>query len=275
MDLAALFHTASCSVNLKAKDKESALEALAALAVRSDRVGDASEKAIAVALSERESQGSTGFGDEIAIPHARVAGMKDFLVFVAHAPKGVEFQSLDKKKAKLFFVIIGPEDRPSEHVQILAALSRALSGSTLKKELMSAGSTAVMAESFLRHVGEKREDAPEKKRDMKLLVLILYMDEFLYHILEYFLEEGVEGATILESSGMGRYISNIPLFATFIGFMNEKKNRSQTILATIPADREDEIVKGIEAITGDLDKKQGAMLMTLDIGFWKGTMKMM
>jgi PTS system nitrogen regulatory IIA component len=101
------------------------------------------------------------------------------------------------------------------------------------------------------------------------------MEEMLYHILEFFLQEGVEGATILDSSGMGQYISDIPLFATFIGFMNEKKNRSRTILATIPADREDEIVKGIEKITGDLDKKQGAMLFTIDIGYWKGTMKMM
>ncbi len=275
MDLAAMFDASSCSVNLKAKDKDSILESLAALAVRSGRTGSASEKAIAVALSEREAQGSTGFGDEIAIPHARVAGMKDFLIFVAHSPKGVEFQSLDKKKVKLFFVIIGPENRPSEHVQILASLSRALSGSTLKMELLAAGSVEVLAESFLRHTGEKHEEVPQKKQDQKLLVLILYMDEFLYHILEYFLEEGIEGATILDSSGMGQYISNIPLFATFIGFMNEKKNHSQTILATIPAAREEEIIKGIEAITGDLDKKQGAMLMTLDIGTWKGTMKMM
>lgn len=275
MDLAAIFNAASCSVNLKAKNKDEAIESLAALAVRSKMTGDASEKAIAVALSEREAQGSTGFGDEIAIPHARVSGLEDFIVFIAHAPKGVEFDSLDKKKVKIFFVILGPEDRPSEHVQILAALSRSLSGTTLKKELMAAGSTEVLAESFLRHTGEKHEEVPKSKRKMKLLVLILYMEDFIYHILEYFLEEGIEGATILESSGMGEYVSNIPLFATFIGFMNEQKNRSNTILATIPADREEEIIKGIEAITGDLDKKQGAMLMTLDIGVWKGTMKMM
>jgi mannitol/fructose-specific phosphotransferase system IIA component (Ntr-type) len=275
MDLAAILNSASCSVNLKARNKEGALESLAALAVRGRKTGTASEKAIALALSERESQGSTGFGDEIAIPHARVAGMEDFLVFIAHAPKGVDFDSLDKKKVKLFFVILGPENRPSEHVQILAALSRSLSGTTLKKELLAAGSTEILVESFLRHTVEKHDETAVSKRKMKLLVLILYMEDFIYHILEYFLEEGIEGATILDSSGMGQYVSNIPLFATFIGFMNEQKNRSNTILATIPADREDDIIKGIEAITGDLDKKQGAMLMTLDIGVWKGTMKMM
>ncbi|MCK5251081.1 MAG: PTS sugar transporter subunit IIA [Spirochaetaceae bacterium] len=275
MDLAAIFKSASCSVNLKARNKEGVIESLAALAVRSGTTGTASEKAIAVALSEREAQGSTGFGDEIAIPHARVTGLKVFLVFIAHAPKGVDFDSLDKKKVKLFFVILGPEERPSEHVQILAAISRSLSGTTLKKELLTAGTAEIMAESFMRHSGEKHDDTPTRKQKMKLLVLILYLEEFIYHILEYFLEEGIEGATILDSSGMGQYISNIPLFATFIGFMNEQKNRSNIILATIPADREDEIIKGIEAITGDLDKKQGAMLMTLDIGVWKGTMKMM
>ncbi|MCK5736061.1 MAG: PTS sugar transporter subunit IIA [Spirochaetaceae bacterium] len=274
MDLATIFNSRSCSVNLKARNKEGALEALAALASRSGKIGSVSEKAIAIALSDREAQGSTGFGDEIAFPHARITGLEGFIIFIAHAPKGVDFDSLDKKKVKLFFVIIGPENRPSEHVQILATLSRSLSGTTLKKELLAAESKDIIAELFLRHTHEGYAGNSEKKK-MKLLVLILYMEEFIYHILEYFLEEGVEGATILDSSGMGQYISNIPLFATFIGFMNEQKNRSNIILATIPADREDEIIKGIEEITGDLDKKQGAMLMTLDIGVWKGTMKMM
>ena len=157
MDLASIFAPASCSVNLKAKNKEAALESLAALAMRSSRLKGISEKAVTMALSERESQGSTGFGGEVAIPHARVAGMTDFVVFAAHAPKGVDFEALDKKKVHLFFVILGPEDRPSEHVQILAALSRAMSGTTMKQEIMAAGNTEILSECFLRHVGEKTE----------------------------------------------------------------------------------------------------------------------
>ena len=239
MDLAALINSSSCSVSFKAKNKSEAIDALAALAVRGGKTAGVSKKDLSLALSERESQGSTGFGDEIAIPHARVSGLEEFIIFIVHAPKGVDYDSLDRKKVKLFFVILGPEDKPSEHIQILAALSRSLSGTTLKKELMT--------ELFLRHAGEKHEDVPTSMEKRKLLVLILYMEEFIYHILEYFLEEGIEGATILDSSGMGKYISNIPLFATFIGFMNEQKNHSNTILATIPADREDEIIRGIES----------------------------
>ncbi len=275
MDISTILQSKSCSVNLRAKDKKSAIEALAALSLKSGKTGSIDADSMAHALLEREKQGSTGFGDEIAIPHAHVAGMNDFIVFIAYAPKGVEFDSLDKKKTKLFFVILGPEDRPAEHMQILASISRALAGSSLKKELMTVSTSELMAESFLRHTGDIHEEVSHAKVKMKLLILILYLDEFLYHVMEYFLEEGIEGATILDSTGMGRYVSNIPLFATFIGFLNTQKNHSSTILATIPVDREEEIIRGIELITGDLDKKQGAMLMTIDIGFWKGTMKMM
>ena len=39
MDLAAIFHSSSCSVNLKARNKDGAIETLAALAVRSGKTG--------------------------------------------------------------------------------------------------------------------------------------------------------------------------------------------------------------------------------------------
>lgn len=107
------------------------------------------------------------------------------------------------------------------------------------------------------------------------MYVILYVEEFLYDILEYFLEEGIDGATVFDSFGMGEYISNIPIFANFIGFMNENKNQSKTIIALIPEDKINRIVSGIEEITYNLDKKQGAMIFTVNIDFFKGTMRMM
>ena len=110
---------------------------------------------------------------------------------------------------------------------------------------------------------------------MKLLTVVLYLEEFLNEILEFFIEAGVDGATVIESFGMGQYISNIPLFADFIGFMQQNKNQSRTIMALVPEGRVEEIVEGIEEITGDLEKKQGAMVYVLDVPFYKGTMKML
>ncbi|MBN2656988.1 MAG: PTS sugar transporter subunit IIA [Spirochaetales bacterium] len=274
MDLFKITDIKSCSCGIKTKTKDETLRKLARLAAKSRKLENINDDEIYEKLKERENQGSTGFGGEIAIPHARIKGMEEFLLFIVTDRKGVEYDAMDKKKVRLFFVILGPEEAVNEHLQILASISRAVSQERVKKELLGATNESVLVETFLKYTLEKDENR-DRRQKMKLMILVLYLDEFLYHILEYFIQEGIEGATIMDSSGMGEYISSIPLFATFIGFMNEKKNHSKTIFVLIPENKEADIVKGIEEITGDLDKKEGAMILTTDISLYKGTMKMM
>lgn len=274
MEFFSILEKECCSIGLKAADKEDVLKQLAALAKKSRKLDDFSEQKIFEGLRDREAQGSTGFGDGIALPHFRLKGLKDFLVFIAVSSQGVDFGSLDRKKVHLLFVIIAPEEKVSQHVQVLAAVSRAVATGTLKRELTAARSEGVVYETFLRHV-QQTADSIGVKRKMKMMYVILYLDDLLYHVLEYFIQEGIDGATIVESSGMGQYISDIPLYASFIGFLNQKRNHSKTIMALIPEDREQEILSGIEDITGDLDKKEGAMVITLDVSFYKGSMRMM
>ena len=274
MDLIQITDVKSSSCSIKAKKKDDVLKKLAKFAVKSDKLKGFSDSDIYNKLLERENQGSTGFGNEIAIPHARIKGMDEFLLFIVTDKKGVEFDTLDKKKVKIIFVILGPEESVNEHLQILASISRAMSQDRVKKEILGATTESALIEVFLKNTVEKEEKKIEKQK-MKLMLLVLYFDDFLYHIMEYFIQEGIEGATIIDSSGMGEYISSIPLFATFIGFMNEKKNHSKTIMVLIPENKEADIVAGIEQITGDLDKKEGAMILTTDISMYKGTMKML
>lgn len=263
-----------CSVALEARTKDEVLREIARLAVRNDALSKFSIDELHRLLLLREAEGSTGFGDGIAMPHIRLKGITDLFVLIAVSKHGVDFDSLDKKKVKLFFLIIAPEEKVNEHVQVLAGISRVLAPGRLKDELLSAKSQGVLYETFMRSAQQSGSDVSER-RTMKMMTIVLYLEEFLYHILEYFIQEGIDGATILESSGMGEYISNIPLFASFIGFMNERKNQSKTIIALIPEDRQQEILEGIERITGDLDKKEGAMIMLTDVAFYKGSMKMM
>lgn len=275
MELNKLIHINSIEDNIKAKTKVDVVKKLAKIASKNPACDDVETSLIAKLLQDREDQGSTGFGNDIAIPHARIPGMKDFIIVIARSNKGVDFEAMDKKKVKLFFVILGPEDSVNEHLQILAALSRFISQTQLKNELLNVKSEQAMFETFQKYTIEEQQESTKEKQKMKLMMITLYLDEFLYHILEYFIQENIDGASIIESAGMGQYISNIPLFATFIGFMNERKNQSKTIMTMIPADQEEKLIKGIELITGDLNKKQGAMIMTLDVSFYKGSMKML
>ncbi len=274
MELYNIIDKNCCSVSLSSKTKQDVLHELASLAVQNEKLGEFGVDAIYQGLKQRESDGSTGFGDGVALPHMRLKGLDQFLVFIATSKHGVEFDSIDKKKVHLIFTIIGPAEQVNEHVQILASISRALTTTQIKKELLLAKTSGVLYETFLKSV-EQSIDATAPRRKMKLMYVVLYLEEFLYHILEYFIQEGIDGATIIESSGMGAYISNIPLFATFIGFFNERKNQSKTIMALVPEDREQEIVEGIEKITGDLDKKEGAMIITTEVSLYRGSMKIM
>ncbi len=272
MDFFEIVDQAACAVNLPLRDRDAVLREIARRAAAVPALRKVGEEEVYRRLLEREEQGSTGFGGGIAIPHARFEAAEDFVVFIFTTARGIDYQAMDRKKVQVFFVILGPEDKVREHLQILAAVSNIVTHSNIRKELLAANSGKVAHEIFL---SKTREQArPEEKEKQKLLFVVLYEDAFFYDILEYFLQEGVDGATIIDSSGMGQYISNIPLFASFIGFMNEQKNHSRTIMAPVPESRVNDLVAGVERITGDLDRKQGAMVMVLDLAFCKGTMKM-
>jgi mannitol/fructose-specific phosphotransferase system IIA component (Ntr-type) len=91
------------------------------------------------ALQEREQLHSTGIGDGIALPHARNAlvGLVDrsVIVFGRH-PQGISYGALDGIPARLFFLLIAPT--VTQHLAILARLSRLLRDPKLRQNLLSA-----------------------------------------------------------------------------------------------------------------------------------------
>jgi len=275
MELYRILQKDCCTTELKSREKEDCLWELASLACRSPLLVGFDENFIYERLSKRENEGSTGFGDELAIPHARIEGLKEFVVLVATSGRGVRFDAVDGKRVKVIVLIIGPAERVDDHMMMLASVSSVLDRHGVKRELLAAKTAASLYETFARHSSIVSAAEGKGRRNMKMMVLVLYLDEFLHHILEFFIMEGIEGATIYDSTGMGEYISNVPIFASFIGFMNKSKTSSKVILAMIPEEREMEILEGIENICGDLDKKEGATVMTLDISSYRGSMKMM
>jgi len=91
------------------------------------------------ALKEREQLHSTSIGDGIAIPHARNAlvGLvpRPVIVFGRH-PHGINFGALDGELSKMFFLITSPT--VTQHLAILARLSRLLRNPVLRKNLLAA-----------------------------------------------------------------------------------------------------------------------------------------
>lgn len=124
-------------VRLEAVGKEDAIREMAALLARSDRVADVDE--LVAAALRREEEGTTGLGEEIAVPHAKTDAVTAPVVGFARSAEGVEWGSLDGTKARLVFMIAVPEAAAGdEHLRILALLSRKLMDAGFRERLAAA-----------------------------------------------------------------------------------------------------------------------------------------
>ncbi|MGW2379018.1 fructose-specific PTS transporter subunit EIIC [Streptomyces lincolnensis] len=124
-------------VRLEARDKDGAVREMAELLARAGGVADVDEL-VATAL-RREAQGTTGLGEEIAIPHAKTDAVTAPVVGFARSAEGVEWGSLDGTKARLVFMIAVPEAAAGdEHLRILALLSRKLVDPDFRERLTAA-----------------------------------------------------------------------------------------------------------------------------------------
>lgn len=136
--LAGLLSPGAISLNLKSADSDAVLAELVGLIPA--LAGDAdARQTLLRALREREQLHSTGIGDGIALPHARNAlvGLVDrpIIVFGRHAT-GIPFGAIDEAPAQLFFLLIAPT--VTQHLSILARLSRLLRDPRLRQNLLTA-----------------------------------------------------------------------------------------------------------------------------------------
>jgi mannitol/fructose-specific phosphotransferase system IIA component (Ntr-type) len=135
--LSQLMSPTSINLNLKGSDRDGVLEELvnqiAAIAKQPE-----ARQTLLRALHEREQLHSTGIGDGVALPHARNAlvGLVDHPVIVfGRSAKGVPFGAIDGAPSKLFFLLVAPT--VTEHLSMLARLSRLLREPKLRQELLA------------------------------------------------------------------------------------------------------------------------------------------
>lgn len=78
------------------------------------------------ALLEREGLGPTGVGHGIALPHARLSGLKQVCGLFVRMKKPLDFDSVDRQPVDLAFALFAPEEAGVEHLKALALISRTL-----------------------------------------------------------------------------------------------------------------------------------------------------
>lgn len=106
---------------IRADSKQAILEQLAG---RFASVYELESSEVLERIEERERLGSTGFGRGIAIPHARVNGIKRPVAALLRLEKPVAFDAADGMPVDLVFGLLSPENAGAAHLQALAAISR-------------------------------------------------------------------------------------------------------------------------------------------------------
>lgn len=111
-------------IDLEATTKDAALVELVSAVGSSDAVESPDD--LLTAVREREKLLSTGIGLGIAIPHARIASVNEFVVAVGRRRAGIDFGSIDGKPVQIVVLIAGPQDAQKSYLELLAQLSKRL-----------------------------------------------------------------------------------------------------------------------------------------------------
>jgi mannitol/fructose-specific phosphotransferase system IIA component (Ntr-type) len=135
MNLSTLLRPTTIRLNLFASSKEDLIRQAVDLFERDqvphDRAG------LAAALLERERMMSTGIGGGVAIPHAQRPGVPHLAINFIRSAASLAFDALDGRPVRLFFTIVGPEEKGG-FIQVLATISRLLYTGDLQQELLAA-----------------------------------------------------------------------------------------------------------------------------------------
>lgn len=101
-------------------------------------------EAMTKAVAKREDLGSTGLGNGIALPHARVAGLATPFGMFAHLKPAVQFDAIDERPVDLVFLLLLPEQYPDDHLKAMACVARRLRDPVLAGKLRAARGSVVL-----------------------------------------------------------------------------------------------------------------------------------
>ncbi|MDW7771339.1 MAG: PTS sugar transporter subunit IIA [Desulfobulbaceae bacterium] len=133
-------------LDIKAKQKEGVLRELAEIAHLDNPRLDIDN--LYRLLLEREQMGSTGVGNGVAIPHARIENLESILLFFGRTHTGIGFDAIDNQPVHFIVMILAPVDQPEKYLKTLGAVSRFLKKPDIRKQLRLAEDSKKIMEIF-------------------------------------------------------------------------------------------------------------------------------
>lgn len=101
---------------------------------------------IAQAVLMREQEMTTSIEGGVAIPHARIDGIKRPIVALGRCGQTLDWNSADGKPTELVFLVITPRENPSIQLQLLRGISCGIANPDVRARLIQADSAPELIE---------------------------------------------------------------------------------------------------------------------------------
>ena len=132
-----LFSAESVIIDVNVVSQKQLFQEMAARLIEARQL-DVSARDVVAAAMERERLGSTGVGNGVAIPHARIDGIDHVIAGFARLSEPMDFDSVDGRPVDLVAFLLAPSDAAGAHLRALARVSRQLRREENRSRIRSA-----------------------------------------------------------------------------------------------------------------------------------------
>lgn len=134
-ELLAYFSEERFIKSLSARSKDGVLSEMSKVLSEDEDIRDPS--LLLEMIRRRESLGSTGIGNGVAVPHGRSTAATRTKVVFARSKRGIEFDAPDDKSCQLFFLIVAPyEDHKQEYLPLLGKIVETVNNPGIREKLL-------------------------------------------------------------------------------------------------------------------------------------------
>jgi mannitol/fructose-specific phosphotransferase system IIA component (Ntr-type) len=138
MHLMNFIRTEAIVSDLKAQTPREAIDEMVGALIKAKAVPAADRRKIVDAVLRREKKGTTGFGNGVAIPHAKQQGVDGVVGAVARSAAGIAFSALDGQPVHLFFLLLSNPDTPEDHLKAMEHIFRSIKNDNLRRFMCQA-----------------------------------------------------------------------------------------------------------------------------------------
>ena len=111
---------------------------------------------------------------------------------------------------------------------------------------------------------------------MQVFVFVLNRTEHLEHLLQEFANQGIRGATVLDSKGMARILHSedeMPAFYGLRSMLAPERRSSKTIFVVLPDEKVQLARNIVNTITGGLEHPDSGIMFAMPLSFVEGLEK--